>query len=42
MLSSPPLLQLHNFDKDFEIKYDTFGVGIGGLLMQKGKPFLGT
>ena len=38
MLSSAPFLQLPNFHKAFEIEYDSSGVGIGGVLMQKGKP----
>jgi hypothetical protein len=37
-LTSAPLLQLSDFGKTFELECDASGVGIGGLLMQGGKP----
>jgi hypothetical protein len=33
-----PLLQLLDFDKTFELKCDISGIGIGGVLLQEGKP----
>ena len=37
-LTSAPLLQLPDFGKTFDLECDASGVGIGGLLMQGGKP----
>jgi hypothetical protein len=37
-LTHAPLLQLPNFGKTFELACDANGVGIGGVLMQDGKP----
>jgi hypothetical protein len=37
-LTHAPLLQLPKFDKIFELKCDASGIGIGGVLLQKGKP----
>jgi hypothetical protein len=37
-LTHVPLLQLPNFGKTFELACDANGVGIGGVLMQDGKP----
>jgi hypothetical protein len=37
-LMSAPLLGLPDFNISFEIECDTSGIGIGGVLMQEGKP----
>jgi hypothetical protein len=37
-LTQPPLLQLPNFDKMFELGCDASGFGIWGVLHQCGKP----
>jgi hypothetical protein len=37
-LRHPPLLQLLGFNKKFELEYDASGIGLGGVLLQEGKP----
>jgi hypothetical protein len=37
-LTEAPLLQLLGFDKMFELKCDASSLGIGGVLLQEGKP----
>ena len=37
-LTHAPLLQLPNFGKTFELECNASGIGIGGVLMQDGKP----
>ena len=37
-LTHAPLLQLSDFNKTFELEYDASGIGLGGILLQEGKP----
>jgi hypothetical protein len=37
-LTQAPLLQLPDFDRTFELECDASGIGIGGVLIQGGKP----
>jgi hypothetical protein len=37
-LTHAPLLQLLDFSKSFELECDASGIGIGGMLLQDGKP----
>jgi hypothetical protein len=37
-LTQAPLLQLPDFDRTFELECDVSGIGIGGVLIQGGKP----
>ena len=37
-LTHAPLLQLIDFNKTFELECDASGIGLGGVLLQDGKP----
>jgi hypothetical protein len=37
-LTHAPLLQLSDFGTTFELECDASGIGIGGVLLQEGKP----
>jgi hypothetical protein len=37
-LTQAPMLQLPDFDKTFELECDASDIGIGGVLIQGGKP----
>ena len=37
-LTQGPVLSLPCFSKIFKVEYDAFGVGIGGVLTEEGKP----
>jgi hypothetical protein len=37
-LTQATMLQLHDFDKTFELECDASDIGIGGVLIQGGKP----
>jgi hypothetical protein len=37
-LTHAPLLQLSDFNKTFEVECDASGIGLGGVLLQDGKP----
>jgi hypothetical protein len=37
-LTHAPLVQLSDFGKTFELECNASGIGIGGVLLQEGKP----
>ena len=37
-LTHAPLLQLPDFNKTFELEFDARGIGLGGVILQDGKP----
>jgi hypothetical protein len=37
-LTHAPLLQLPDLNKTFELECDASGIGLGGVLLQEGKP----
>ena len=37
-LTHAPLLALPDFTKTFDIECDALGIGIGGMMMQEGRP----
>jgi hypothetical protein len=39
-LTHPPLLQLPNFNKTFELECDASGIGLGGVMLQERKPIV--
>lgn len=38
VVTQPPILKLPNFSKEFIIKCDAYGRGLGAVLMQEGHP----
>ena len=37
-LTHAPLIQIPDFNKTFELECDASGIGLGGVLLQDGKP----